>query len=56
MQQMNPDAESGAVSLKAGGRISLRHRFIFHVGDEQQAEIARAYETYAKVPPAPLAP
>jgi hypothetical protein len=44
------------VSLASGARISLRHRFIFHAGDEQQAEIAKAYETYAKVPPAPLAP
>ena len=56
MKAMNPEAESGAVSLKAGGRISLRHRFIFHLGDEQQAEIAKAYEAYAQVPPAPLAP
>ena len=56
MKQMNPDAESGAVSLASGARISLRHRFIFHVGDEQQAGIARAYEAYAASPPAPLAP
>ena len=50
MQQMNPAAESGAVSLEAGGRISLRHRFIFHVGDEQEAGIAAAYEAYAATP------
>ena len=54
MQQMNPKAESGAVSLPAGGRIGLRHRFIFHVGDERQAAIAEAYETYAATTPAPL--
>lgn len=54
MKQMNPDAESGAVSLAAGGRISLRHRFIFHVGDEKQAGIAAAYEAYAAETPPPL--
>jgi hypothetical protein len=53
MKQMNPNAESGAVSLEAGQWIGLRHRFIFHVGDETQARIAAAYETYAAetVPP-----
>ena len=56
MKQMNPEAESGAVTLAAGERISLRHRFIFHVGDEQQASIARAYEAYAAITPAPLTP
>lgn len=56
MKQMNPEAESGAVSLAAGDRVSLRHRFIFHVGDEQQATIAQAYEAYAATTPAPLTP
>ena len=53
-QQMDPSAESAAVSLEAGGRISLRHRFIFHVGDHLKAGIAAAYEAYAAEPPAPL--
>lgn len=55
MKQMNPEAESGAVSFAAGQRISLRHRVIFHVGDEQRAGIAAAYEAYAAETPAPLA-
>ena len=50
MQQMDPTAKSGAVSLGAGERISLRHRFIFHVGDEQEAGIAAAYDAYAATP------
>lgn len=54
MKQMNPEADSGAVSLAAGQRISLRHRVIFHVGDEQQAGITAAYEAYAAETPAPL--
>jgi len=49
-QQMDPAAESGAVSLAAGERISLRHRFIFHVGDERQGGVAAAYEAYAAEP------
>jgi hypothetical protein len=47
LKQMNPAAESGAVTLGAGEKLSLRHRFIFHSGDEQQAGIAAAYEAYA---------
>ncbi|MFM8379038.1 MAG: PmoA family protein [Planctomycetia bacterium] len=54
LQQMNPAAESGAVSLAAGERISLRHRFVFHVGDEREAGIAAAYEAYAAEPLPPL--
>lgn len=54
MRQMNPAAESGAVTLGAGEKLSLRHRFIFHRGDEQQAGIAAAYEAYAAETPAPL--
>lgn len=53
--QMDPTAESAAVSLADGERISLRHRFVFHAGDEKQAGIAAAYEAYAAEPRAPLA-
>ncbi len=49
-RQMDPTAESAAVSLEAGERISLRHRFIFHAGDEQEAGIAAAYDAYAAEP------
>jgi hypothetical protein len=47
LKQMNPAVESGAVTLGAGEKLSLRHRFIFHSGNEQQAGIADAYEAYA---------
>jgi hypothetical protein len=40
--------ESGALELKEGERIKLRHRFIFHKGDEKAGKIAEAYEAYAK--------
>jgi hypothetical protein len=34
--------------LKKGGKITLRHRFIFHNGDEKSAKIADAFAEYAK--------
>lgn len=54
LKQMNPAAESGAVALVAGERLSLRHRFIFHRGDERAAGIAAAYDAYAAEVPPPL--
>ena len=51
---LDPTAESGTLSLAPGGRISLRHRFIFHRGDEKQGGIAAAYEAYAREPRPPL--
>lgn len=53
LKQMNPAEDSGAVTLGDKERLSLRHRFIFHVGDELEAGIAAAYEAYAAdTPPA----
>jgi hypothetical protein len=34
--------------LKPGEHLKLRHRFIFHKGDEKSAKIAEAWEAYAK--------
>lgn len=56
LKQMNPAAESGAVSLAANERLCLRHRFIFHKGDEHAADIAAAYERYAAEMLPPLEP
>ena len=47
-QSLDPKAESGALTLKKGEKITLRHRFIFHDGDEKDAHIAEAYADYAK--------
>lgn len=41
-------AEDVGFELKAGDRIKLRHRFIFHTGDEKSAKIAEAWEAYSK--------
>jgi hypothetical protein len=37
----------GATTLKAGERLKLRHRFLFHTGDEKKAKIAEAFAGYA---------
>ena len=38
----------GTTSLKSGERLKLRHRFLFHTGDEKSAKIAEAFADYAK--------
>ena len=38
----------GTTPVKSGERLKLRHRFIFHAGDEKSAKIAEAYADYAK--------
>jgi hypothetical protein len=39
---------NGPHTLKQGEKLILRHRFVFHKGDEKAANIAAAYERYAK--------
>jgi len=39
---------NGPVTLKPGDKLLLRHRFVLHKGDEKAANIAAAYERYAK--------
>lgn len=48
LSQLKLQEESGAVTLKKGEKITLRHRFIFHDGDEKSAKIAEAFAEYAK--------
>lgn len=51
VSQLKLQAESAAFDLKEGDRVKLRHRFIFHKGDEKEGKIAEAYEAYAKETP-----
>lgn len=39
--------EDGGIELAPGESLTLRHRIIFHLGDEKDADIAGAWETYA---------
>ena len=39
--------KDGGFTLEKGKSITLRHRLIFHQGDEKAAKIAQAYKTYA---------
>jgi hypothetical protein len=48
LSQLKLQTESGAFELKQDERLKLRHRFIFHKGDEKAAKIAEAYDAYAK--------
>ncbi len=50
LQSLDKNWESGAFTLKKGEKVSLRHRFIFHTGDEKAAKIAEAYAEYAQEP------
>ena len=38
----------GGLTLKKGESLTLRHRVIFHNGDEKAAKIAAAYKAYAE--------
>lgn len=48
LSQLKVQPETGAMTLKKGEKITLRHRFVFHDGDEKSAKIADAYADYAK--------
>ena len=45
---LDKTAEDGTFELKKGERVKLRHRLIFHKGDEKAGKIAEAFEAYAK--------
>ena len=47
-KQFDKNAPDGRFELEAGQRIKLRHRILFHKGDEKQGRVAEAYQAYAK--------
>lgn len=47
-QQYDKSLPDGSHELKPGETLKLRHRFIFHKGDEKEGRIAEAWEAYAK--------
>jgi hypothetical protein len=47
-QQYDKSLPDGSYELKAGEQLKLRHRFVFHKGDEKIGKIAEAWEAYAK--------
>ncbi|MEM7144645.1 MAG: PmoA family protein [Verrucomicrobiota bacterium] len=50
LKSLETSDEDGTVILKPGETITLRHRVIFHEGDEKQADIPAAYKAYAAEP------
>ena len=47
-KQYDKELGDGASILKAGERLKLRHRFVFHKGDAQAAGVSQMFEDYAK--------
>jgi hypothetical protein len=41
------DPHKGDYTIPAGGSLTLRYRFYYHLGDEQAANIAQHYAEYA---------
>ena len=46
-KQFVKDRPDVAFEVKSGERVKLRHRFLFHAGDEKTAKIAEAFDAYA---------
>ena len=47
-KQFDKSAPDAAFELKSGERLKLRHRFVFHSGDEKQGKIEEAWQAYSK--------
>jgi hypothetical protein len=48
LKEVAGEKESGNFTLSKGKSVTLKHRLIFHTGDEKSANIAEAWKTYAK--------
>jgi len=50
-QSYDPSLPDAAITLAPGETLRLRHRLIFHSGDEREADIEAAWQAYAKETP-----
>lgn len=48
----DPNLPDAAITIAPGETLRLRHRLIFHSGDEREADIEAAWQAYAKETPA----
>jgi len=48
LKEVAGEEESGDFDLKKGERVLLKHRLIFHEGDEKAAKIANAWKNYSE--------
>ncbi len=48
LKEVAGEKESGDFELAKGESFTLKHRIIFHEGDEKKAQIAEAWQTYSK--------
>lgn len=51
-QAFDPKLPDAAITLAPGDTLRLRHRLIFHSGDEREADIEAAWQAYANEAPA----
>lgn len=47
LRSLDKQAKDGAIAMKKGQRITLRHRIILHAGDADSAQIAAEFKRYA---------
>ena len=47
LKEVAGEKDNGDFELKSGRSIVLKHRLIFHEGDEQKAQIAQAWKAYS---------
>ncbi|MEI7780906.1 MAG: PmoA family protein [Planctomycetota bacterium] len=52
----DPKLPDGGTTLRPGEVLRLRHRFVFHAGDEQAAGIPQVWEDYARESPGDVMP
>jgi hypothetical protein len=48
LEKVAGEKDSGDVDLAKDQSITLRHRIIFHEGDEKMSKIAEAWQAYAQ--------
>jgi len=48
LKEVGGEEDHGDYELAKGKSITLKHRLIFHVGDEETAKIADAWMAYVK--------
>jgi len=48
LKEVAGEKDRGDFNLTKGETVTLKHRIIFHAGDEKEADIAKAWEAYSK--------
>jgi hypothetical protein len=46
-EKLKDQPHIGDYTIPAGGSLTLKYRFVFHLGDEAAAQLAKRYQEYA---------